>query len=128
MHEGIVQACLYDPARVQDAAELEACNLGPMVPASNAVLPGIATLTGFINDGRLKVMRGRCPNLVDQMERYSFPTEAMTGNVSRENPIKKDDHLPDCARYLVQTLEGAREEPDVEMTFFYEDDTVISRY
>jgi len=127
LHEGIVQACLYDPARAQDAAELEVCGLGPMVPASNAVLPGIATLTGFINDGRLKVMRGRCPNFVDQMERYSFPTDAMTGNVSRENPIKKDDHLPDCARYLVQTLEGARDERRQEV-IIYEDDSAISRY
>jgi hypothetical protein len=98
-----------------------------MVPAVNPVLTGIATLTGLINDGRLKVMRGRCPNFVDQMERYSFPTDAMTGSVSRENPIKKDDHLPDCARYLVQTLEGARGELHQEV-LIYEDDTVISKY
>ena len=125
--EGIVQAFIYDPARATDAAELEVCNLGPMVPASNPVLTGIATMTGFINDGRLKVMRGRCPNFVDQMERYSFPTDAMTGNVSRENPIKKDDHLPDCARYLVQTLEGAHDERSHEI-LIYDDGHEISRY
>ncbi len=125
--EGVPQAFIYDPSRAQDAAELAACGLRPMVPASNPVLPGIATLTGFINDGRLKVMRGQCPSFVDQMERYSFPTEAMTGTVSRENPIKKDDHLPDCARYLIQTLEGARDERQEEI-IVYEDDRQISNY
>jgi len=124
---GAVQVFIYDPARATDAAELEARGLVPMVPAANTVLTGIATLTGFINDGRLKVMRGRCPNFVDQMERYSFPTDAMTGTVSRENPIKKDDHLPDCARYLIQTLEGVREETHEEI-LIYEDPTVISKY
>ena len=124
---GAVQGFIYDPARATDAAELEARGLAPMAPAANAVLPGIATVTGFINDGRLKVMRGRCPNFVDQMERYSFPTDLLTGTVVKENPIKKDDHLPDCARYLVQTLEGVRDEVRQEV-LIYEDDTVISRY
>jgi hypothetical protein len=125
MAQGIPQGYIYDPARAQDAAELEACGLGPMVAAANPVLAGIATLTGAINAGRFKVMRGRCPNFMDQMERYSFPTDANTGTVNRENPIKKDDHLPDCARYLLQTLEGARDQRQV---IVYEDDTVISRY
>lgn len=125
---GVPQWWIYDPARLTDANELAKCGIGPMTKAANAVLTGITTLTGFINSGRFKVMRGRCRNFVDQMEKYSFPTNPATGDVAKENPIKKDDHLPDCARYLIHTLEGAQEEQRVTEVVVYEDNYSITRY
>lgn len=101
---GLVQGWIYDPARLTDVNELRQHGIRPLIPANNAVLAGIATTTGVIKTGRLKVMRGRCPALVDQMEKYSFPVDSVTGDVSKENPIKKDDHLPDCLRYILHTL------------------------
>jgi len=104
--EGAVVDYIYDPSRKTDVANLEDHGLGPFRKANNAVLDGVATVTGVIREGRLKVMRGRCPCFVDQMEKYSFPTEAVTGEVKSDNPIKKDDHLPDCLRYGLHTVEG----------------------
>jgi len=121
---GAVQAWIYDPARLTDVNELAQYGVIPLIRANNAVLAGIVTVTGIIKTGRLKIMRGRCPALVDQMERYSFPVDPVTGDVSIENPIKKDDHLPDCLRYLCHTLEGAPQQ-ESEIVEYY-DPCIIS--
>ena len=105
---GINQGWIYDPARLTDVVNLADCGCGPFYRADNAVRPGIVTLTGLIKSGRFKVMRGRAPMLCDMMAKYRWPTDPATGKIIKvENPIKKHDHLPDCARYIVHTLEGA---------------------
>jgi len=104
--EGAVQGYYYDPSRKTDVENLKTYGLGPFRPANNAVMPGIESVTTAINEGRVKVMRGRCPNLMDQMWKYSFPTDPQTGDISKGNPLKKDDHLPDCLRYGIHTVEG----------------------
>jgi|GEM_PF-4336593 len=103
---GTCQGWLYDPARLTDVVNLEAHGCGPFYKASNPVMPGIETTTGIIKSGRWKILRGTCPHLVDQMGRYSFKTDPVSGAIDSPLPIKKDDHLPDCARYLFHTLEG----------------------
>jgi len=102
--EGVNQGWIYDPARLTDVVNLADHGCGPFYKANNAIDAGIVTLTGIIKQGKLKVMNGRCPNFVDQMEKYSYPTDAASGKISKDKPIKKDDHLPDCARYGAHTL------------------------
>ena len=116
---GVPQGWIYDPARLTDANELVQHGVGPLVKANNAVLTGIGTVTGVIKEGRLRVMRGRAPALVDQMESYSFPMDPVSGTLGKENPIKKDDHLPDCLRYILHTLEGVPE-PGPEVVEYYD--------
>jgi hypothetical protein len=123
---GAMQGWIYDPARLTDVNELAQHGVGPLFKANNAVIPGIVTTTGAIKSGRLKVMRGRCMSFVDQMEKYSFPTDPASGEVAKENPIKKDDHLPDCLRYILHTLEGVPEK--TEQTWVYEDPVAISPF
>ena len=106
--EGINQGWIYDPARLTDVVNLADQGCGPFYKAQNAVRPGIITLTGLIKSGRFKVMRGRAPMFTDMMAKYRWPTDPATGKIiDVENPIKKNDHLPDCARYIAFTLEGA---------------------
>lgn len=124
---GVVQAWIYDPARLTDVNELAPHGIAPLARAKNPVLTGITTTTGFIKTGRLRVMRGRCPDLVDQMEKYSFPVDAVTGDKAGENPIKKDDHLPDCLRYILHTLEGVADEPE-QTVVVYDDPVRISQF
>jgi len=107
-HGGINQGWIYDPARLTDVVNLADQGCGPFYKAQNAVRPGIITLTGLIKSGRFKVMRGRAPMFTDMMAKYRWPTDPATGKIiDVENPIKKNDHLPDCARYIAHTLEGA---------------------
>lgn len=126
--EGVNQGWLYDPARLTDVVNLAAHGCGPFYKADNAVRPGIITLTGLIKAGRWKVMRGRCPVFCDQMAKYRWPTDPVTGKVvdGAENPIKAYDDLPDCARYAAHTLEGAPLEERERVV--YSDERDISRY
>ena len=106
--EGCNQGWIYDPARLTDVVNLAEHGCGPFYKANNAVQPGIITLTGLIKEGRFKVMRGRCPNFTDQMEKYRYPTDPASGKVTpNANPLKLNDDLPDCARYLAHTLASA---------------------
>jgi hypothetical protein len=125
---GAVQHWIYDPARLTDVNELAQYGIGPLAPGSNPVLAGIGTVTEIVKSGRLKVMRGQCPALVDQMEKYSFPVDPVTGDLAKENPVKKDDHLPDCLRYILHSLEGAKEETKQEAIVVYEDPVIISQF
>lgn len=52
-----------------------------------------------IIDGKseLIVMRGKCPNLIKEMERYSY--KKLPSGVVTDEPIKLNDHLVDCLRY-----------------------------
>lgn len=112
---GMVQAWIYDPARLTDVNELAQHGIGPLVMANNPVLPGIGTTTEFIKSGRLKVMRGRSPALVDQMEKYTFPVDPVTQAIGKENPIKKDDHLCLAAGTLIETITGPVPIEEVEV-------------
>ena len=108
LQEGINQGWIYDPARLLDVVNLADNGCGPFYKAVNAIRPGIITLTGLIKTGKFKVMRGRAPVFCDQMSKYRWPTDPATGKIlDVENPLKKNDDLPDCARYGVHTLEGA---------------------
>jgi hypothetical protein len=123
--EGMNQGWIYDPARVTDVVSLIPEGCGPFYQADNAVNAGIMTTTKIVN-GQLRVMRGRCPTFCDQMGKYRYPVDEATGAVVGEKPIKKDDDLPDCARYIFQTLEG---QPLSERgTLVYNDSEDISPY
>ena len=123
--EGANQGWIYDPARLNDVVNLVPEGCGPFYQADNAVNAGITTTTRIIVEG-LKVMRGRCPTFCDQMGKYRYPVDAATGEVIGEKPIKKDDDLPDCARYIFHTLEGA---PLTERDILvYNDEEAISPY
>jgi len=126
--EGINQGWIYDPARITDVVNLASHGCGPFYKAANAVLAGITTLTGVIKSGRFKVMRGRAPVFCDQMAKYRWPTDSVSGKIieGAQNPIKKYDDLPDCARYCVHTLESAPLEERGVMV--YNDEQDISRY
>jgi len=124
--EGINQGWIYDPARITDVVDLAPHGCGPFYKANNAIDAGIATTTGIINTGRLKVMRGRCPTFCDEMGKYRYPVDEASGKVIKEKPIKKDDHLMDCARYVFHTLEGAPLEE--QGVLIYNDEQDISRY
>ena len=128
LERGMFQCYLYDPARNQDATDLADNGIGPFVMGNNAIDPGIRTVTEFVKTGRLKVMQGRCPNFVDQMEKYSYPTDPATGALAKEKPIKKYDHLPDCLRYLLHTLEGAKIEEQDDEIIIHDDVRQISRF
>lgn len=70
--------------------------------ASHPVLEGIRNLRRLICDGkgvRLFHVHPRCANVIREFQMYQYETE---GNIpgGERRPAKKDDHGPDCCRYL----------------------------
>lgn len=98
---------MYDPARKTDILNLIQAGLGPFYKANNAVNAGIETTLEVIGTDRWKIMRGKCPSTVDQFSKYKRPTDPGTGEVTSDKPLKKDDEMPDCVRYMFHTLESA---------------------
>lgn len=68
--------------------------------ADNAVESGIEAVTAAFKGKRLRVMRGRCPVLVEQLGLYCRDAN---GNI-----VKADDHGPDAMRYLLYSRKRQR--------------------
>lgn len=72
--------------------------------ADDDVKAGIEAVRGMLHivDGKseLLVMRDKCPNLLKEMDRYSY-RKLPNGTVTDE-PIKLNDHACDCLRYTAQ--------------------------
>jgi hypothetical protein len=66
--------------------------------AVNAVESGIYEVLMALNEGRLKVMRGRCPNWLAERRLYRRD--------ERGRVIKKNDHAQDAGRYNVASGDG----------------------
>lgn len=65
-----------------------------MIPAENAVEPGIHKVWSMLTTGRLKIF-STCVNLLEEMESYRRDED---GKIVKEN-----DHLCDALRYFVMT-------------------------
>ena len=69
-------------------------------PADNAVESGIECLTAALRSGRFRVMRGRCPHLVEELGVYCRDSN---GEI-----VKDNDHSLDAARYKTYTRKRQR--------------------
>ena len=70
-------------------------------PAANAVESGIETLTAELKLRKFRVMRGRCPHLVEEFGLYCRDSN---GEI-----VKGDDHSLDAARYKRHSLKVQRD-------------------
>lgn len=70
--------------------------------ADNEVLEGIRMTATMIAKRKLMVHRTRCPNFLKEVSGYVWDEKAVLRGV--EQPVKKDDHCMDAARYFVKTI------------------------
>lgn len=90
-----------DPSGAGDIMELR-CAQFNVQAATNDRRPGIAAVRGRLENGLLKVLAGRCPNLLAEAELYRYPDAA--GRKS-ETPMDEHDHALDALRYLICKLD-----------------------
>ena len=88
-----------DPAGAGDRSELR-CAGFCVREGNNAVRPGLAAVTARLEDGRLRVVAGCCPNLLAEAQLYRY---AETGGA--ETPEAEHNHALDALRYLIATLD-----------------------
>ena len=68
------------------------------VDGDNSVLPGIQQTAGAIQDGHVRILRGACPRLRDDLSAYTWDPKA--ADVGEDKPLKVGaDHGPDALRY-----------------------------
>jgi hypothetical protein len=93
----------YRAAMVARKIRFENTNGVAFTWGSDDVNAGIESVRSWlvIKDGRarLQVFRGRCPNLIKEMEEYSYKKDVAHGVVT-DKPLAINNHLCDCLRYL----------------------------
>ena len=91
-----------DPAGAGDRCEL--LRAGFVVrQGNNAVRLGITAVTARLGDRRLRVVAGRCPNLLAEAQLYRYGDKE-----GAETPLAEHNHALDALRYLVATLDAHR--------------------
>jgi phage terminase large subunit len=73
-----------------------------VLEADNTVIDGISNVTTWLNDGRIHIVKNRCPNLIKEFESYIWDDKAQKRG--EDKPLKENDHAMDALRYLIQTL------------------------
>jgi len=94
-----------DPAGAGEIAELRCA--GFIVRAGdNERRPGIAAVRARLEDGSLRVLEGRCPNLLAEAGLYRYGSESEGHN--SETPIDEHNHALAALRYLITRLDARR--------------------
>src|SRR5207237_2043930 len=92
-----------DPAGANERAELRRADF-KVVKAQNAIRLGIAAVSARLQSGRLRVLPGRCPNLLLEAGMYRYDPRLP----GAEAPIDEHNHAMDALRYLISTLDAHR--------------------
>src|SRR5262245_20268173 len=90
-----------DPTGAMEISELRCADI-KVRKGDNSLRPGIAAVTARLNDGRLKVLEGRCPHLVAEAGLYRYSAE--TEERGDETPVDDHNHALGALRYLVSRL------------------------
>lgn len=93
---------VVDPSAKSFIVQLFTDGLSPM-PANNAVLDGIRTVSSLLGSGRLKV-HPRCTGWIDEIGGYVWDDKAAALGIDK--PIKAEDHSMDAGRYGLHTTYG----------------------
>jgi hypothetical protein len=72
----------------------------------NDLRQGIAAVSARIEDGTLKILPGRCPNLLAEADLYRYSTAAE--DKKAETPVDDNNHALAALRYLISQLDRGR--------------------
>lgn len=102
-----VKQLYIDPSAAALRAELSRRGMH-CTDADNDVETGIQRMTSMVRDGKCQIL-SKCTNLIREIEGYSWDPKAAEHGEDR--PIKKDDHLLDALRYVLNTHKPATYSP-----------------
>ena len=94
-----------DPAGASDIAELRSAGF-KVQKGVNAIRPGLSAVQGRLESGRLRVLAGKCPNLLDEAGLYRYASAAEGG--ASEVPVDDFNHALAALRYAVMGLDNRR--------------------
>jgi hypothetical protein len=94
-----------DPAGASEISELR-CGGFEVSGGNNALRPGIAAVSARLEEGTLKVLAGRCPELLREAELYRYSTSETDRR--GEAPFDEHNHALAALRYLISRLDARR--------------------
>jgi hypothetical protein len=92
-----------DPSGAGEIHEYRAAGW-KVVKAFNDIRLGLAAVTARLREGRLRVLRPRCPWLAKEATLYRYPTPDERAVVG-ENPVDEYNHALGALRYLIARLD-----------------------
>jgi hypothetical protein len=95
--------CMWyaDPAGANEIAELRTADI--MVRRGiNNLRTGIAAVSARVEDGRLRILEGRCPNLLTEATMYRW---GESEDRRAEVPVDEHNHALAALRYLIATID-----------------------
>jgi hypothetical protein len=92
-----------DPSGANERAELLQRGL-KVVPGVNDLRPGIGKVTARLETATLKVLAGRCPNLLAEAELYRYSDDLRERNA--ETPLDEHNHALAALRYLIMGIDA----------------------
>jgi Terminase large subunit, T4likevirus-type, N-terminal len=94
-----------DPSGAGEISELN-CAGFVVRRGNNAIRPGIIAVSARIADGRLRILKDACPNLLREATLYRYDSEREARRA--ETPLGEHDHALDALRYLVSRLDAGK--------------------
>lgn len=95
-----------DPSSPANITEMNRNGL-TAIPADNDIRPGIDATYELIASGKFKVFSGKCPNFVDEVSIYHYPSDQdihADKDIKEQLPVKQYDHAMDALRYVAYSL------------------------
>lgn len=99
------EACIIDPSATS-LINLFRQNGINVKAANNEVIPGINNVSTWLNQGRIHIVKAKCPNLIKEFASYIWDEKAQ--RLGEDKPIKENDHALDSLRYLINTVYPVR--------------------
>jgi hypothetical protein len=94
-----------DPSGATERCELR-CAGFVVREGDNALRPGIAAVSARLEGGTLRVVEGRCPNLLAEAALYRYSADPRDRQA--EVPVDEHNHALAALRYLVSRLDARR--------------------
>ena len=76
-----------------------------VAPGKNALRLGIASVQSRLEERTLRILKGRCPNLLAEAGLYRYDDSSKEGS---ENPLDEHNHALAALRYLISRLDARR--------------------
>ena len=84
---------------------------GSVAPSSWEVLDGVNHLARMFNTRHVSVLRSGAPQLITELDSYSWPDRGDQPRMERVRPVKKNDHGCDALRYWAEGAGVPRTRP-----------------
>jgi hypothetical protein len=94
-----------DPSGANERSELRLAGF-TIRAGDNSLRPGLAAVTARIETNTLRILQGRCPNLLAEAGLYRYSDEP--GDRRAETPADEHNHALAALRYLVSKLDAGR--------------------